>query len=38
MRVVLATRFGGPEVLVLGRAPDPTAGPGQVVVEVSVAT
>jgi NADPH:quinone reductase len=37
MRVVRATRFGGPEVLVPGEAPDPVAGPGQVVVEVSVA-
>lgn len=37
MRVVRATRFGGPEVLVAGEAPDPTAGPGQVVVDVSVA-
>ncbi|MFC7648683.1 zinc-binding dehydrogenase [Streptosporangium lutulentum] len=31
------TRFGGPEVLVAGQAPDPAAGPGQVVVGVSVA-
>ncbi|GAA4210746.1 zinc-binding dehydrogenase [Streptosporangium oxazolinicum] len=37
MRVVRVTRFGGPEVLVPGEAPDPVAGPGQVVVEVSVA-
>lgn len=37
MRVVLASRFGGPEVLVTSEAPDPVAGPGQVVVEVSVA-
>ncbi|MFC5752863.1 zinc-binding dehydrogenase [Actinomadura rugatobispora] len=37
MRVVQAVRFGGPEVLVPGEAPDPVAGPGQVVVEVSVA-
>ncbi|GAA2486276.1 hypothetical protein GCM10010406_23060 [Streptomyces thermolineatus] len=28
------TAFGGPEVLVAGEAPDPVAGPGQVVVEV----
>jgi hypothetical protein len=33
MRVVEATRFGGPEVLVLNEAPDPVAGPGQVVVD-----
>ncbi|MEV0398504.1 zinc-binding dehydrogenase [Actinoallomurus sp. NPDC050550] len=37
MRVVRVTRFGGPEVLVPGQAPDPVAGPGQVVVEVAVA-
>ncbi len=37
MRVVQATRFGGPEVLVPSEAPEPVAGPGQVVVEVSVA-
>ena len=37
MRVVRATRFGGPEVLVTGEAPDPVAGPGEVVVGVSVA-
>ncbi|MFG1752788.1 zinc-binding dehydrogenase [Streptosporangium sandarakinum] len=37
MRVVQVTRFGGPEVLVPGEVPDPIAGPGQVVVDVSVA-
>jgi NADPH:quinone reductase len=37
VRVVQATRFGGPEVLVPGEAPDLVAGPGQVVVDVSVA-
>ncbi|WP_329428157.1 zinc-binding dehydrogenase [Streptosporangium sp. NBC_01495] len=37
MRVVEVTRFGGPEVLVPGEAPEPVAGPGQVVVDVSVA-
>ncbi|TDC38762.1 NADPH:quinone reductase [Micromonospora sp. 15K316] len=37
MRVVRVTRFGGPEVLVLGEAPDPVAGEGQVVIDVSVA-
>ncbi|MFI5851784.1 zinc-binding dehydrogenase [Micromonospora chalcea] len=37
MRVVQAIRFGGPEVLVPGQAPDPVAGPGQVVVDVAVA-
>ncbi|CAA9464750.1 MAG: Putative oxidoreductase [uncultured Rubrobacteraceae bacterium] len=37
MRVVRAVRFGGPEVLVTGEAPDPVAGSRQVVVGVSVA-
>lgn len=36
MRVVTVTRFGGPEALVVGEAPDPVAGLGQVVVGVSV--
>ncbi|PRY42634.1 zinc-binding dehydrogenase [Umezawaea tangerina] len=36
MRVVRAMGFGGPEVLVAGEAPDPAAGPGQVVVDVAV--
>ncbi|MEV0235246.1 zinc-binding dehydrogenase [Nonomuraea sp. NPDC050786] len=31
------TRFGGPEVLVPGEEPDPVVGPGQVMVDVSVA-
>lgn len=38
MRVVEAIRFGGPEVLVPGQAPDPVAGPGEVVVDVAVAS
>ncbi|MFI9462300.1 zinc-binding dehydrogenase [Streptomyces xiamenensis] len=37
MRVVRVVRFGGPEVLVTGEAPDPVAGQGQVVVDVAVA-
>jgi NADPH:quinone reductase len=37
MRVVRATRFGGPEVLVAQDAPEPVAGPGQVVVDVAAA-
>ena len=36
MRVVEAKRFGGPEVLVPVEAPDPVAGPEQVVIKVSV--
>ncbi|WNG33681.1 zinc-binding dehydrogenase [Archangium violaceum] len=35
MRVVEVTRFGGPEVLVTREVPEPVAGPGQVVVDVS---
>ncbi|MCG5218723.1 zinc-binding dehydrogenase [Streptosporangium soli] len=37
MRAVWLREFGGPEVLVAGDAPDPVAGPGQVVVEVAFA-
>lgn len=36
MRIVQVTEFGGPEVLVLSEVPEPVAGPGQVVVDVSV--
>ncbi len=35
MRAVWLREFGGPEVLVPGDAPDPVAGPGQVLVEVA---
>ncbi|MGI5482069.1 zinc-binding dehydrogenase [Streptomyces lavendofoliae] len=35
MRVVRATRFGGPEVLVAAEVPDPVPGPGQVLVDVA---
>jgi NADPH2:quinone reductase len=34
MRAVWLREFGEPEVLTLGEAPDPVAGPGQVVVDV----
>jgi NADPH2:quinone reductase len=37
VRAVQVTRFGGPEVLVVTEVPDPIAGPGEVVVTVSVA-
>ncbi len=37
MKVIEATRFGGPEVLTGGTAPDPVPGPGQVVVKVAAA-
>jgi NADPH:quinone reductase len=37
MRVVEVGRFGGPEVLVPNEAPDPVAGPGEVVVDIAVA-
>ena len=35
MLVVRVSRFGGPEVLAARQAPDPVAGPGQVVVRTS---
>jgi NADPH:quinone reductase-like Zn-dependent oxidoreductase len=38
MKAVLLTKHGGPEVLQLGEAPDPTAGPGDVVVDVHAAS
>jgi len=37
MHVVEAKTFGGPDVLVPGEAPDPVAGPGEVVVDVAAA-
>jgi NADPH2:quinone reductase len=37
MRAVWLKEFGGPEVLVAGEAPEPVAGPGQVLVEVAYA-
>ncbi|MEC3952811.1 zinc-binding dehydrogenase [Nocardia sp. CDC153] len=37
MRVVQAKEFGGPEVLTVTEAPDPVAGPGEVVVKVAAA-
>lgn len=37
MRVVWVTRFGDPQVLKVGEAPDPVAGPDEVVIEVAVA-
>jgi hypothetical protein len=37
MLMVEAVRFGGPQVLVARHAPDPVAGPGQVVVRSSPA-
>jgi NADPH:quinone reductase len=37
MQVAVVTRFGGPEVLVPSEAPDPAAGPGEVVIDVAAA-
>lgn len=37
MRAVWLREFGEPEVLAIGEAPDPVAGPGQVVVDVEFA-
>ncbi|MFE2498656.1 zinc-binding dehydrogenase [Streptomyces scopuliridis] len=36
MRAARVTAFGGPEVLVTAEAPDPVAGPGEVVIAVAV--
>lgn len=36
MRAVIIEQFGGPETLTIVEAPEPTAGPGQVLVQVSV--
>src|ERR1700740_2725664 len=38
MKAVLLTKHGGPEVLRIGEAPDPTAGPGDVVVDIHAAS
>lgn len=38
MKAVLLTSHGGPEMLRYGEAPDPTAGPGEVVVDVYAAS
>lgn len=37
MRAVEVTKFGGPEVLAIREVPDPVAGPGQAVIDVSAA-
>jgi NADPH:quinone reductase-like Zn-dependent oxidoreductase len=38
MKAILMDEYGGPEVLHLGEAPDPTAGPGEIVVEIHAAS
>src|SRR5215472_3801736 len=38
MKAVLLTGHGGPEMLRYGEAPDPAAGPGEVLVEVHAAS
>jgi len=38
MKAVLLTSHGGPEMLRYGEAPDPTAGPGEVVVNIHAAS
>src|ERR1051326_3494466 len=38
MKAVLLTAHGGPEKLVYGDAPDPVAGPGEIVVDVHAAS
>jgi len=37
MRAILAQELGGPEVLQIGEAPDPTPGPGQLAIQVEAA-
>jgi len=38
MKAAFIQKFGGPEVLQVGDLPDPTAGPGQIVVDVAAAS
>ena len=38
MKAMLLTGHGGPQMLQLGEAPDPTAGPGEVVVDIHAAS
>src|SRR5664280_3770477 len=38
MKAVLLMKHGGPEMLHYGEAPDPTAGPGDVVVDIHAAS
>src|SRR6202047_5031011 len=38
MKAVLLTNHGGPEMLRYGEAPDPVAGPGEVVVDIHAAS
>ena len=38
MKAVLFEKHGGPEVLHLAEVPDPTAGPGEVVVDIHAAS
>jgi NADPH:quinone reductase-like Zn-dependent oxidoreductase len=38
MKAVLLDRHGGPEMLRLGEAPDPVAGPGEIVVDIHAAS
>ncbi|MGC4806925.1 zinc-binding dehydrogenase [Micromonospora sp. DT233] len=37
MQAIEVTRFGGPEVLTLTEAPDPTPGPGEAIIDVAYA-
>ena len=38
MKAALLTTHGGPEMLRYGDVPDPTAGPGEVVVDIHAAS
>jgi len=38
MKAMLLIKHGGPEMLNYGEAPDPTAGPGEVVIDIHAAS
>jgi NADPH:quinone reductase-like Zn-dependent oxidoreductase len=38
MKAMLLVKHGGPEMLNYGEAPDPTAGPGKVVIDIHAAS
>ena len=38
MKAMLLVKHGGPEMLTYGEAPDPTAGPGEVLIDIQAAS
>jgi NADPH:quinone reductase-like Zn-dependent oxidoreductase len=38
MKAVLLMNHGGPDMLLYGEAPDPTAGPGEILVDIHAAS